>query len=478
MLCLPAAKAQEASDVGDVVNLNVVALDNKGQPVPGLTEQDFTVTDSGKTRSLAYLRHIDRRLQPRPAPGPNEFSNRQGESIPHATVILLDLMNMRFNTRSLAANQIVKSLGKVDSAEFLYLYFLTIEGRIYPVRGIPGPEAPPENAGSAWTKNIKQTMVTAMQKVLRMRPIDEDVALRTAATYDALEALAGQLSTVPGRKNIVWVTDGVPITLGPIRSDTMDAEDFTPRLKRLSAALDRAHISIYPSRQIMIGSQDAPEDAPGVPHDGSANGTLSDETLNQFAGMTGGRPNGGRDVGAAITQAMIDARTSYQLGYYVPPGDWDGKFHKIRVVCSRPGIRIQTKKGYYAWPQSGSDTTRQAMQTALSQRFDSAEIGLRASIKDSHLNVVIDTNDLAFIHANGKYRAQLSLALMPLGPAAEAKTVIQPLDIQLTPEQASQAKSEGLSYLLDLPSGKNINSWRLLVWDEIGENIGSLSVNR
>ncbi|MDE3195782.1 MAG: hypothetical protein KGN84_05535, partial [Acidobacteriota bacterium] len=75
-----------------VINLNVVALDGHDQPVTDLTAADFTIADGGKTREIAYLRHVDRRLAAEPAPGTNEFSNRAGKVIPHATVIFLDLM--------------------------------------------------------------------------------------------------------------------------------------------------------------------------------------------------------------------------------------------------------------------------------------------------------------------------------------------------------------------------------------------------
>jgi len=111
-----------------------------------------------------------------------------------------------------------------------------------------------------------------------------------------------------------------------------------------------------------------------------ATGELSADTLNEFADMTGGRPNNGKDIGAAITQAMNDARTSYQLGYYSPFEAGDGKFHKLRVTCTRKGVRIQAKTGYYAWPQDPEAEALQTIRLAVSQPSDAAEIGLRATI--------------------------------------------------------------------------------------------------
>src|SRR5579872_4804435 len=76
-----------------VQNLSLVALDSHGQPVTDLTADDFVINDAGKDRKVAFVRHIERRLAAGAALGPGEFSNRGERNIPHATVILLDMMN-------------------------------------------------------------------------------------------------------------------------------------------------------------------------------------------------------------------------------------------------------------------------------------------------------------------------------------------------------------------------------------------------
>ncbi|MDE3194745.1 MAG: VWA domain-containing protein, partial [Acidobacteriota bacterium] len=304
-----------------------------------------------------------------------------------------------------------------------------------------------------------------MRAVLRQRPVDMDVAIRTQATYIALERLAAELQGIPGRKNVVWVTDGVPLTLGPIRSDTGDVVDFTPQLRKLSAALDRAQIAIYPSRQIMLGSNDAPSDAPGVPHSGGAgSGVASAETLNQFAAMTGGRPGGGRDIGAAVAQAMTDARTSYEIGYFAPVDNWNGKFHKLRVVCKRKGVKLQTKTGYYAWPENPQDIARQSIQTAIAQRLDAAEIGIRATLNGSHLKANIDPHDIALLPVSGNFQGHVDVALVGKGPSSA-----RPIDLSM------KAADQPIVYEADLPAG-DAPYVRLIVFDEISENVGSLTI--
>ena len=47
-------------------------------------------------------------------------------------------MNEGFGTRGYALNQIVHSLENLESADYLYLYILTVDGRLYAVHGLPG----------------------------------------------------------------------------------------------------------------------------------------------------------------------------------------------------------------------------------------------------------------------------------------------------------------------------------------------------
>jgi len=187
-----------------LVDLNVIALDNHGQPVNDLTSDDFKVSDAGKQQKIAFFRHNDSRLPQAPVLGPNEFSNRSAAEVPHATVILFDLLNEGFGTRGVAANELIHNLQRMETADSLYLYILTVDGRLYPVRGFADEERQGrEQEGGAWTSQIKPLMDTAMRTVLRMRPSDIDVAVRVQLTFAALDALAVQLSRVPGRKNMV-----------------------------------------------------------------------------------------------------------------------------------------------------------------------------------------------------------------------------------------------------------------------------------
>jgi VWFA-related protein len=401
-------------------------------------------------------------------------------------VILFDLMNESFSTRGVAANYIVHDLETLETADNLYLYFLTLEGRLIAVHGIPSAEGEVRQpGGTPWTRQIKPIMDDAMRAASRVRPADIDVAVRVQLTYAMLDALAVQLSRVPGRKNVVWITDGVPIALGPGRSDTGDFVDFTLPMRKLSEGLDRSGVAIYPVWQVLLGS---PDNIGGSTGDGNAGGggtgIQSLTTLDDFAGMTGGRPNAGKDIGVAVKQAMSDLRFSYQIGYYAPPQSRDGKFHKLRVVCKRKGVRIQAKTGYYAWSEPPGTAAKDAIDAAAATTFDASEIGLRGMLsrdpKDrraAHFEARIDAKDIALGHEGDQYTGQLRLAVVSYEADGRAEgSAVIPLDLHYSAQERDKALKEGVDFSHDVAIGEQVNKVRLIVFDRNSNAIGSLTI--
>ncbi|MBZ5578292.1 MAG: VWA domain-containing protein [Acidobacteriia bacterium] len=468
--------AQEGLD-SRLVDLNVVAVNSQGEPVADLTQDDFRVTDSGKQQKIVFFRHQDSRRWEAPKLQPGEFSNRTLPNAPRATLILFDLMNEDFSSRGVAASQLVRNLESLENADYVYLYLLTLDGKLDPVRALPDATTNvPAAGGKPWTRQAKPLLDQAMRAVMQVRRTDIDVAIRTQITYQALGALAVQLSRIPGRKNVVWITDGVPIELGPNRSDTGDYVDFTPLLRQMSEALDRSDVSIYPVRQVMLGSPD------NVDQGRSGIGSL--DTLNLFAGMTGGRPDSGKDIGAAVRQAVHDVVTSYQIGYYPPDKEWDNKFHKLKIACTRKGVRLQAKTGYYAWQEPPGAKAQSAISSAMQTAFDAAEIGLRGTLSPApkggtafHLDAHLDAKDIVLVHEGNQYNAQLRLAIVGYGPGGPPQGgPMIPLDLHYSAQDRDQALAHGIDFQQDVTLIAGAKAARFIVFDRNSNAIASVTM--
>jgi len=289
-------------------------------------------------------------------------------------------------------------------------------------------------------------------------------------TLNELDEVAGQLAALPGRKNIVWITDGIPIALGALRSDTGEPIDFTPQLRLLSEQFDRSGVALYPVRQVMLGSPDA-----------MGSGAGSEATLDELAGLTGGRPTGSKDIGPAVRQAMSDLRTSYQIGYYTPDESWDGKFHKLRVVCTRKGVRVQAKTGYYAWAEPTGAKAQRAMAAAVSANDDAAEIGLRAVLsrpaKQLRISVRIDASDVALARVGERYSGQLRLALAGyMKDGTVSTSPIDPLDLDLSAADRDKALLEGIAFNQDFALDESLSKIRVVVFDRGSNAVGSVTI--
>jgi VWFA-related protein len=445
-----------------LVNLRLVVTDDNGNPVKGLTGTDFQVVDDGKKQNVKLVRYGNTPAQPE-SPGLNEFSNRGRGEIPHAAVVLLDLLNEPFEIQSQISNRLIRSLEKIDTADYLYLYILGFDGKLFIVHGLPQTADVSQRSSAEWTRRIKPLMDEAMRNVMGIRPTASVADVRVQLTLQALATLASELSRAPGRKNLVWITNGVPISLG----HGAILVDFRPVMRRISEVLDQSGIAVYPIRQSISPLDIGDED-----------------TLNHFAAMTGGRPDRGHDIRTVIVQAMKDVADDYLLGYYPTPQKWDKKFHKVEVTSTRKGVHIQTISGYYAWAEPEATQAQQAFDMASSASFDSAGIGLRARLLEDtqranqvHIDLHINAHDIAFIPDQNEYIAQMQISLiqdLPVGGVQRGP--VEPLMLHYTAEQYEEALEKGIDFAQDVALRENADRVRFIVFDQDSDAVGSITI--
>ncbi len=81
-------------------------------------------------------------------------------------------------------------------------------------------------------------------------------------------------------------------------------------------------------------------------------------TLEQLAESTGGLMiSHTNDVRAGIARAVGDLRGYYEVAYSPANLEFDGRFRKIALKVTRPGVSVQTRSGYFAMPPGEGTAT-------------------------------------------------------------------------------------------------------------------------
>jgi VWFA-related protein len=451
--------------------LNVVALDPEGQPVLGLQSTDFRLLKDGKPQKIAFSRFTGYKPLAAARPASNEYANRPAAGLP-ATVILIDLLSDRTMSAAIIDQDITRALKNLESSEGLYLYMLTSSGELYPVHPLPKPDSEVTPSVEPWTRNIAPMLQAALKEVFSLKPIDDrDTKVRFDLTAKAMRELGAQMSLISGRKNLVWVTHGLPMT-GPSISE-QGLVDFTGPVRLLCEQLERAQIVVYPVEQSMKGAA-------------ATLGTESDLTLDEFAGLTGGREYRSGGFGEAIQHAMTDSRANYQLAYYAAAQNPDGKHRKLRVTCARKDVRLQTEAGSYAVlpPVRPGDLERLAFETAAHCPFDATEIGLRASVspdptskQNVRFDVRIDPSDLLLTQTQDHRTGKVSLLFAAYGAKGlEQSSPPIPVNVSLTAQQYETATHEGVEVRQPIAVGATIRRVRVIVVDPELGTAGSVTI--
>jgi VWFA-related protein len=436
-----------------VVRLNVAGLDKLGNPVSDLKSEELKITDAGKPQQIVYFRRDESERGTTAKGGPN----------PRATVILFDLLNESMSNRGFGTGEIVRTLQKLETTDYIYIYMLTKDGTLYPVHPVPPlnelglPVAP-------WTGKLSGALDAALRAVTQRKTVD--MRLTTdfiGASYQALQAVAREMAPIPGRKSLIWISRGVPIY---IHQPGREILDLTPQVRAIGAALDRENVALVP---VILGQSENIDER---------------LTLETLAALTGGPPNTTDDIAVGVNQSLQTARASYRVVYDPSPKSWDGKFHKIKVTCTRAGVRIQAKDGYTAdssqrMPWGNEQAEQAAIQAAMASPFDFRELGLRATIVTGAFQIRVNLPDVLLLHSGSGDRYQGELVISTARFYLEGqppKFTTVPVVLDLTEKQRDALLTEGVIVTDKEPLDANMEKVRIVVYDRGSGSIGALNV--
>jgi VWFA-related protein len=378
-----------AAQVGEKITVNVVevpvtVVDRDGNPIRGLTAANFAVFDDGNRRPLAGVEEVD-------------FSGRREESAiapinPAARRSFMLLFDVGFSTPATLARaqeaarrfvlETVKprdlvAVGSISPEQGFRLLTAFTTDRELIAAALAEPLSfrgsdplqlaaaePGQMPGGGDLRPISHPFSVREeakgQSRTPPRPADAFAATRIAKEIDNLAALASMLRAVPGRKQIIFLSEGFDpeyvrgrdardlgrgIELDP---DTRYGNSGSMKLIREMAKTFRASDAVLHAIDIR-----------GVRMLNDVSGTRisSDDALFLLAGPTGGEVfHNSNDLGREFSTMLTHQDVVYVVAFQAPASK-SGRLHGLEVrVAGVPGARASYRSGYY---ESGPETPLQ-----------------------------------------------------------------------------------------------------------------------
>jgi VWFA-related protein len=180
----------------------------------------------------------------------------------------------------------------------------------------------------------------------QMRELSESIMdYEGHLSIDALQQLIRAQAQVPGRKTVVYFSEG--LILPP---------NFPERYRALVSLANRANVAFYTVESSGLSTQLAvPMPRPGSRGGGVPLATGKDN-MRYLAEDTGGFAIADtNDVRVPMRRLMEEVRAHYEAAYAPSSTNYDGHFRIIEVRVRRPGVQLQSRKGYFALPILGGD---------------------------------------------------------------------------------------------------------------------------
>ncbi len=461
-----AQSSPKAESIPRLVNINVAATNAKDEPVTDLRAADVQVREDGKPRPVVFFRFAGTKRAVAPA-APGEFINRP--ALP-PMVILFDRWNERILTASSGWLDIRSALRLMPSVDRVYIYFFTNRGDLFPIHPFPSAGTEQRVAEPLSADGLVAKLDAAVRNLNGFRDSRfQDPVLRENQTFQVLTTLATQMSSIAGRKSLIWITHGIPLTLWDPSGESVD---FTPQVRNLSQAAARSQIPIYAVAQSAAGA-------------GADPASEARQTLEMFAALTGGRLYASGSAERAVADTIADAGGNYRLAYYSSTRENDRKEHKIRVQSTRKDVRLLTRAGYFndGTEPGPNQIEEDSFSSENCSPFDATEIGLRVAMSRKpaarivHFDIRVDPADVFLERRGERYQGHLSVMLTPNSESC-FQSISPPLavDLSLTKEQFETASKDGLLISRDLPVSDQLQQVRVIVFDRALYALGSVTI--
>jgi len=321
------------------------------------------------------------------------------------------------------------------------------------------------------------------------------------ATINGLLAVINPMRNLPGRKTIVFFSEGIALPTS-----------VQMKFPAVINAANRANVAIYTIDSAGLrtegGHQQAADELNSIAsqrmqqqsrgNDSGVNGPYTKSLernedllrfdprsgLGQLADQTGGfLIHDTNDITSGLRRISDDMHGYYMISYVPKNEDYDGRFRRINVKLSRSNLELQTRKGYYAIESAGQlpvlDYEAPAIAAARNARsdanpfpFHAAALSYPATNQPGLTLIIAEAPMSAFSFATAAdkktYSADFSiLALVKDGTGDVVQKVSKHYPLTGPIDSLESARKEALLFYREtqLPAGSY--TVELIAYDEL-----------
>jgi VWFA-related protein len=481
------------------VEIDAVVTDAQGNFVRNLTKSDFQVLEEGTPQTVENFSLVDIPLE-RPdaplfatAPIEPDVRSNQREFDGRIYVLVLDDLHTHFSRglRTIAAARqfIAKNFGENDIAAIVQTggskkgvqEFTSSRMRL--LRAIDAFMG--QKTRSATLEKIDDYNLTRGMPGAPPEPRDMSETERVHKARNTLSTLKGVAEYLAGvrgrRKAVLFFSEGIDYDVNdPITNRY--ASDLLEETREAIAAATRANVAFYSIDPRGLGglSDEAmqisslPED-PTIISPNALNNELrlSQDSLRSISNETGGFAAINRnDFTTAFARIVQDNSSYYVLGYYSKDARRDGRFRKIDVRVSKPGLEVRARRGYVAAkgraaaPKPFNDQASAELRAAIDSPVPISGLSISAfaaPLKGTGSNaslaiaLEVEGSRLRFTERGGNFEDDVEVAILAVDDSAKAKDGGRDLlNLRLRPQTHALVVKNGVRILrrLEVPPGR------------------------
>jgi VWFA-related protein len=431
----------------ELVLVNLVARDKKGNFVRDLKKEDFTLFEDGKKQEISTLdfENVDEMATAGAAEVTVSGSAggtllRAGKKAP-PTLDARDrrLMLFFFDFSAMDPEQIDRSVdaakkfveGKMQPADLIALVSLATNMRVDldftddRAKLAAALAAYSSGQGQGFDNGTTGSAEGGAETGGAFTADDSDYNTFSAdRKLLALQSIMQALGKLPQKKSLIYFSNGI----------SQSGVDNQSALRATTAAAVKANVSIYSldirglqafppggeAQSASLHGQSAYSGA-SVLNDLSGN-AASQDTLATLSSDTGGKAFfDSNDFSGVFSQVQKDSSVYYVLGFMSNNPLKDGRFRRLKVQVNRPDLKVDYRAGYYAgrdFEHLNRADREQQMEDELEAQLPRVDVPLFAGAAyfrqdDSHyylaVSLVIPGSQIPFVTEKDKDSATIDI---------------------------------------------------------------------